>query len=131
MTDSYDSQAARGTALGLCSGNPPRSGIEWEPKRLLLERPHLDTAISWVRSSSHIGITRNKLADKRAAWERILILGETAGSPQTTTEGGLRQQSKATRQAHMSGTRQDTVLALASPSPFSLHLDEDGTGPPT
>ena len=82
-----DSQAAIDTVLNLTKGNPARSGIERDIKRLLNLRQDRgqDTGITWVRA--HIQIPGNEEADALALWSSYL--GQTTGSKRTITEGGV------------------------------------------
>ena len=61
VTTLTDSIAAKQMAINLCKGDPPRSGIESQPKAAIRNRQHIDTGISWARI--HIGITGNEMAD--------------------------------------------------------------------
>jgi len=88
-----DFQAALATALYLAKGQPPRSSIEVEIKGALRNRRDEDTGIAWIRR--HIGIRGNEQADRLASFKSVL--GDIVGEPTTTTEGGVRQASKATR----------------------------------
>jgi len=66
-------------------------GIEREIKELLARRSGVDTAIAWIRSQ--IGIPGNEKADKLAGITSII--GDIAMEAPISTEGGVRQISKA------------------------------------
>ena len=88
-----DSAAAIQTLLNLSQGTPPRSGIEQCIKVALRNREASYTAVLWVRS--HIGISGNEKADKRAEYESIL--GDISGATQIATAEGVRAISQAAR----------------------------------
>lgn len=90
-----DSQAAIDTVTNLSQGQPPRSGIEKDIKKLLNERNEKsqDSAISWVRV--HVQIPGNEEADALANWSSHLE--ETTGSRRIVTEGGIWMNGKKER----------------------------------
>ncbi|KAF8425537.1 hypothetical protein EV426DRAFT_595552 [Tirmania nivea] len=101
LTDSTVSVQA---LLNLSRDTSPRSGIKKELKNLLYKRARQETAIVWVRS--HIGISGNEKADRRAAYK--LGLGRIAGSQQAATGAGIRIAAKARQgqtKGHANGTR--------------------------
>ncbi|KAF8415874.1 hypothetical protein EV426DRAFT_661796 [Tirmania nivea] len=69
-------------------GGPPRSGIETELKDAFATRTARNTAIGWVKS--HIGITGNEKAGRRAAYESAL--GCMAGNDRQQPPRGLEQE---------------------------------------
>ena len=91
-----DSQAALQTSLNLSRGIPPRSGIEVQLKAALRLRGHLDTGIAWI--GVHIGIPGNEKTDELAAFASIL--GDIETRPDVSTEGGVRQLSRAVRASY-------------------------------
>ncbi|KAF8418286.1 hypothetical protein EV426DRAFT_645394 [Tirmania nivea] len=123
LTDSTVSVQA---LLNLSRDTSPRSGIKKELKDLLHKRAHQETAIGWVRS--HIGISGNEKADRRAAYK--LGLGRIAGSQQAATGVGIRIAAKARQKGTQTEPGFGVNRSTLWPAPTATTAPRTATMPP-